>query len=127
MTEYVRQREVTTTAFSRFYQPQPMATVEKEGTLINITKSSKDNQWQPRTASVEQDPHPEPKPVPKPGTWLEAMKIRQRAAIKYRDTHIEEAFAPKLSGKPFIPEQNYCAVCTSIDRKCLSEFPGCID
>ena len=98
-----------------------MATVEEECMLINITKSKKDNQWQPRKASVE------PKPVPYPRTLLEAMRIKFKTAVKYRDTHIEEAYAAQASGTPFIPEQDYCAVCTSKDRKCPSEFPGCVD
>ena len=49
MTEFIKQREAAT-HFNRFHQPQPEATVdkEKEYTLINITQSGQDNQWQPR-------------------------------------------------------------------------------
>ena len=64
-----------------------------------------------------------PNPEPKPRTWLEAMRIKQLDAIKYRDVHLKEACA----SKSFVPDQDYCAVCTSLDRKCPSEFPNCQD
>ena len=95
-----------------------MATAERECKLINITKASKDNQWQPRKASVE------PKPVPKPRTWHEVMRNKELAALRCRDAHLKEAHAAKASGTPFVPEQDYCPTCASIDRKYPKEFPG---
>ena len=89
---------------------------EEECTLLNITKSNKDNKWQPRKVSVDS--------VPQPSTWLKAMNIKINAAIKYRDEHIEVAHAAKAAGVPFTPEKDYCAVCTSVGRKCPSEVPG---
>ena len=80
MTEFIGQRQAAT-HFNRFCQPQLKATIdeEKESTLINSTKSSTDNKWQPRKVSVEL--------VSPPRTWLEAMNIKRNAAIKYRDEH----------------------------------------
>ena len=63
MTEFVRQREAATTPFNMSHQPQPKAAAAEKGhILVTLTKSSKDNQWQPRKVSVEPEPSPEPKP-----------------------------------------------------------------
>ena len=55
------------------------------------------------------------------------MRNKEFAAIRYREAHLQQAHAAKASGTPFVPEQDYCPVCTSIDRKCPNEFPGCQD
>ena len=55
------------------------------------------------------------------------MNIKRNAVIKYRDQHIEEAHAAKAAGVSFIPKQDYCAICTSMDKQCPREFPGCIN
>ena len=47
--------------------------------------------------------------------------------IKYRDAHLKQAHAAKASGPNFILERDYCAVWTSIDRKCPSDFARCLD
>ena len=107
--------------FNSSHQLQPMATAEKECTLISITKSSKDHWWQPIKISVES------RPVPKPRTWLEVMRNKELAATRYRDAHLQQVCAAKASGTPFVPEQDYCPACTSIDKKYSNEFPGCPD
>ena len=74
MTEFMRQRKATATPFNRFHQlPAMAATIEKECILVTITKSKKDNQWQPREVTVQ----PEPNPEPKPRTWLEDMRAKE--------------------------------------------------
>ena len=55
------------------------------------------------------------------------MNIKSDAAIKYRDENIEVSHAAKAAAAPFISEQDYCVVCTSMGRKCSSEFLGCIN
>ena len=64
--------------------------------MATITKSSKDNQWQPRNVAVE----PEPSPGPKQRTWLKAMRAKELEAIKYSNVHLKQVYAAKASGSP---------------------------
>ena len=97
MTEFIRQGEADATSFNRTHQLQPkVTTTEKECKLVTITKSNKDNHWQPRNVTVE----PEPSPEPKQRTWLKAMRAKELEAIKYRNVHLKQAYAAKASGTP---------------------------
>ena len=55
------------------------------------------------------------------------MRNKELEAIRYRDAHLKEVCAAKVSRIPFVPEQDYCPAWTSRDRKCPSEFQGCQD
>ena len=51
------------------------------------------------------------------------MRNKELEAIRYRDAHLEEVCAAKVSRIPFVPEQDYCPAWTSRDRKCPSGIP----
>ena len=55
------------------------------------------------------------------------MRANELKAPAYREAHANEAStsARKSSKSSFTPDQDYCAVCTPLGRKCPNKFPGC--
>ena len=101
MTEFMRQMEAPTTPQIGLTNQKLKATpAQKRYTLVTITRSSKNNHWQPRKATVKSQTSP--KPEPKQRTCIKAISIKELEAIKYRNTHLRQACA----SKSFIPDHN---------------------
>ena len=102
---------------------RPKATATNKCTLLTLTRSSKDNLWQPRRLIVE--PHPKPKPR----TWLEALRSKGSEAVAYTDANTKQTYvsADKSPNSAFSPDRDYCTVCTPLGRQCTNEFPRCQD
>ena len=120
--EFLRQRAVIATPYtSKSYQHKTKGHCSKRMHTGNSYPIQQRQSLPAKKISVESRPHPQPNPR----TWLEAMTAKKLKVAAYREVHTNQAHVYRSSKSSFIPDQDYCAVCTLIDRKSPNEFHGC--